>query len=51
MNLAEFAILDAKILIVDDQESSVSLLEHMLSGAGYQRVASTTNPRNVCDLH
>ncbi|MDO8315867.1 MAG: response regulator [Rugosibacter sp.] len=43
-------ILNASILIVDDQESNVSLLEQMLSGAGYTRVTSTMNPREVCEL-
>ena len=44
-------ILNASILIVDDQESNVSLLEQMLSEAGYTCVASTMNPREVCALH
>jgi two-component system, cell cycle response regulator len=45
------AILDASILIVDDQESNVSLLEQLLSAAGYTHVTSTMNPRGVCALH
>jgi len=44
-------ILNAKVLIVDDQESNVQLLEEMLRGAGYARVASTMNPEEVCALH
>lgn len=44
-------ILNASILIVDDQESNVSLLEEMLREAGYARVASTMNPHEVCALH
>ncbi len=44
-------ILNAKILIVDDREANVRLLERTLRGAGYASVASTTNPREVCDLH
>jgi PAS domain S-box-containing protein len=44
-------ILGASILIVDDQEANVSLLEQLLSETGYTRVASTTNPREVCALH
>ena len=44
-------ILNASILIVDDQESNVSLLEQMLREAGYARVASTMNPQEVCALH
>lgn len=44
-------ILKASILIVDDQEANVTLLEEMLSGAGYISVASTRNPHEVCELH
>ena len=41
----------ARILIVDDQESNVSLLEQLLSEAGYTAVSSTMNPEEVCALH
>jgi len=51
MTLAEPEILNASILIVDDQEANVILLEHMLREAGYARVASTMDPREVCALH
>ena len=44
-------ILNASILIVDDQEANVSLLEQMLLDAGYVSVSSTRNPREVCELH
>jgi PAS domain S-box-containing protein len=44
-------ILNASILIVDDQQSNVSLLEELLSEAGYARVASTLDPHEVCVLH
>src|SRR5271167_3074638 len=44
-------ILNANILIVDDQESNVSLLEQMLSEAGYTCVTSTMQPQEVCALH
>jgi len=44
-------ILNAGILIVDDQEDNVALLELMLRGAGYTSLASTMDPRQVCDLH
>jgi PAS domain S-box-containing protein len=44
-------IFNASILIVDDQESNVSLLEQLLSEAGYTSVASTMNPQEVCALH
>ena len=44
-------ILNASILIVDDQEANVQLLEQLLREAGYTCVASTTNPREVFALH
>src|SRR3989338_1045162 len=44
-------ILNASILIVDDQESNVSLLEQLLREAGYACVASTMNPQEVAALH
>ncbi|MDB6018276.1 MAG: ntrB [Pedosphaera sp.] len=44
-------ILNASILIVDDNDANVSLLEEMLRGAGYISIASTRNPQEVCELH
>jgi len=44
-------ILNAKVLVVDDQEANVLLLERMLRGAGYTSVASTMDPHEVCELH
>jgi len=44
-------ILNASILIVDDQESNIRLLEQMLSEAGYTRVTSTLKPQEVSALH
>jgi CheY-like chemotaxis protein len=46
-----FEILNARILIVDDQESHVLLLERMLRDAGYTSVESTMDPSAVCGLH
>jgi signal transduction histidine kinase len=43
-------ILDASVLVVDDQEVNVSLLQQMLRGAGYTSITSTTDPREVCEL-
>src|SRR5687767_14474682 len=43
-------ILNAGILIVGDQEADVQALEGTLTGAGYARVASTTNLPAVCEL-
>jgi PAS domain S-box-containing protein len=44
-------ILNASILIVDDQPSNVQLLKEMLSNAEYTCVTSTTDPFAVCDLY
>ena len=44
-------ILNAGILVVDDQEVNVSLLVQMLHDAGYTSVASTMDPHEVCALH
>jgi CheY-like chemotaxis protein len=44
-------ILNARILIVDDQEVNVTLLEQLLREAGYTQVTSTMNPQEVFRLH
>ena len=44
-------ILNASILIVDDQTSNVRMLEQLLAEVGYRSVASTTDPTAVCALH
>jgi PAS domain S-box-containing protein len=44
-------ILNAKILVVDDQEANVRLLEQMLSDGGYTHISSTMNPYDVADLY
>ncbi len=49
--VTESDLLNASILIVDDQEVNVSLLEQLLHETGYTHVASTMNPREVCALH
>lgn len=51
MILEANAILNAKLLIVDDQEANVRLLERVLGEAGYARVSSTMNPKDVAALH
>jgi len=47
----EAEILNARILIVDDMEANVRLIERALQGVGYVSVASTRDPRKVCELH
>ena len=44
-------ILNAKILIVDDQKTNVLLLDRLLRGAGYASIQSTMDPCEVCKLH
>lgn len=44
-------ILNAGILIVDDEEPNVLLLERALRGAGYTSVAFTMNPHQVRELY
>lgn len=44
-------ILNAKVLVVDDQEMNVSVLKRTLRGAGYVAVTSTMDPREVQGLH
>ncbi|MGB9129216.1 MAG: diguanylate cyclase [Thiobacillus sp.] len=44
-------ILNARILIVDDQEANVQLLENMLRDIGYQCITTTLDPHAVCALH
>jgi adenylate cyclase len=44
-------ILQARILVVDDQPANVLLLERMLAGAGYTSVTSTLDPKAVQALH
>ena len=47
----EFDILNARILIVDDQPVNVALLEQLLAETGYTQVSSTMDPQTVCALH
>jgi CheY-like chemotaxis protein len=51
VKLSDTDILNASILIVDDQESNVVLLERLLGEVGYSRVTSTMKPEDVCALH
>ena len=51
MMISATDILDANILIVDDQAANVQLLEQLLAGAGYTCITSTMNPQEVSALH
>src|SRR5664280_969804 len=51
MMLSASDILNASILIVDDQDANVKLLERLLGEAGYANIASTMSPRDVDALH
>jgi PAS domain S-box-containing protein len=44
-------ILNASILIVDDQEANVMLLEQMLRNAGYRNISTTQHPKEVPGLY
>ncbi len=47
----ESDILSANVLLVDDEDANVLLLRRTLSAARYVSIASTTNPREVLELH
>ena len=49
--LTDAAILNATILIVDDQPAHVLMLERLLHDSGYTQVRSTLDPQQVCALH
>jgi PAS domain S-box-containing protein len=51
MRVSESDILNASILLVDDQKSKIDLLGQMLGDAGYTHVTWTMNPQEVCALH
>ncbi len=44
-------ILNASILIVDDQEANVALLTQMLSNAGYTNISTSMDASAVCAMH
>lgn len=49
--LSSHDILNASILIVDDQDANVSLLEEILRSAGYMCIASTQDPCEVSERY
>lgn len=51
MILSDREILDARILIVDDQQANVDLLEQILSKAGYTSVLGITDPTEAVPLY
>ena len=51
MKILESDILNASVLVVDDQESNIELLTQLMVEAGYTHVTSTMNPQEVCALH
>lgn len=48
--ITETDILNASVLVVDDQAANVQLLVSLLTEAGYTAVSSTMNPREVRQL-
>ena len=51
MTISAQDILQARVLIVDDQQSNVILLEQMLSNAGNTNVHTTMDPSTVTGMH
>jgi CheY-like chemotaxis protein len=49
--LTEADLLNAAILIVDDQAAHVQMLERLLKDTGYTRVSSTQDPKQVRPMH
>lgn len=49
--LAAAEILNATILVVDDQEAYVTLLDQLLRDEGYVNITTTQDPRQVAGLH
>jgi adenylate cyclase len=49
--IKETDLLNAKLLIVDDQAANVILLERMLKGAGYRSITTTQNSSEVSQLY
>ncbi len=49
--LTDADLLNARILIVDDQQAHVQMLERLLHDAGYAQVNSTLDPQQVRAMH
>ena len=49
--IREQDILNARILIVDDQAANVQLLQRLLHEAGYNHLTTTMDSHEVCALH
>jgi putative two-component system response regulator len=44
-------LLNAKILIVDDEPKNVEVIKQVMEMAGYENIRFTCNPREVCDIY
>jgi CheY-like chemotaxis protein len=51
MKISTSDLLQASILLVDDQQDNIDLLRHMLGDAGYANVTWTLDPEQVCALN
>jgi len=49
--MAEAAFANARILVIDDEESNVKTLARVLRAAGYLRVSTTTDPTEFLSLY
>jgi signal transduction histidine kinase len=50
-SFTESELLDARILLVDDEEANVRILERILEDAGYTNLLRTTDPREALVLY
>ena len=48
---AERVAKSGRILIIDDQDQNIRLLARILAQAGYENIASTTNPGEALALY
>ena len=49
-DLASRDLLGARVLVVDDEPANVRVLERLLQRAGYDRIRTTTDSREVEEL-
>lgn len=50
-NIKEKEILDAKILIVDDEPRNVEIIKQVLDMSGYKNIRFTCDSREVCNIY
>ncbi len=48
---SDVELLNAKILIVDDEPKNVEVIKQVMEMAGYENIRFTCDPREVCDIY